>query len=86
MRSSDVAQIEAVSPDVINEAFTIDSVLSNGEITMSLSNVDASGTEKTMLRGFVSEDKKMLILRLFTDFSGTISQEYDLGMVIGVKQ
>lgn len=84
-RDTDVAQIQAVSPDVLNETFTIDSVLPNGEITMSLNAANASVTETTTLRGFVSADESLLIMRLFTDLSSTY-QEYDLGVVIGVRQ
>ena len=90
MRSSDVAQIQAMSPDVINETFTVDTLSPKGEVTMSLSNVDASVTETIKLRGFVSADTNLIILRLFNDVlfddGSSTSQEYDLGMVIGVKQ
>lgn len=90
MRSSDVAQIAPLTADVINETFTVDNLTSKGKVTMSSTTTGTSTTETTTLRGFISGDKKMLVLRLFSDIlfsdiSGT-SQEYDLGMVIGVKQ
>ena len=85
MRGSDVSQIEAVTADVINERFYIDSFTSQGKVTVSSTTAGAFGTETTTLQGFVSGDKKMLVLRLFTDLNGA-AQEYDLGLVIGVKQ
>ena len=91
MRSSDVAQVEAVSPDDINETFTVDTLSPKGKVTMSLSSVDASVTQTTELQGYVSADTNMIVLRLYSDilFDDGVnpsSQEYDLGMVIGVKQ
>ena len=91
MRSSDVAQVEAVSPDAINETFTVDNLSPNGKVTMSISTVDASVTQTTELQGYVSADTNMIVLRLyseilFDDGVNPSSQEYDLGMVIGVKQ
>ena len=90
-RSSDVAQVEAVSPDAINETFTVGTLSPKGKVTMSLNSVDASVTQTTELEGYVSADTNMIVLRLYSDilFDDGVnpsSQEYDLGMVIGVKQ
>jgi len=81
VRSSDVSQVSAATADAVNETFTVDSVSPKGRVTMSIT----SGTETTILKGFVSEDKNMIILRLYSEDTGT-DTAYELGMVIGVKQ
>ena len=90
-RSSDVAQIEPDTADAINRTFAVNVESPKGKLKMTSTDTEPSVTESTTLRGFVSADKKMLVLRLFNDvvFDDGVnpsSQEYDLGMVIGVKQ
>ena len=85
-RDTDVAQIAAIAADAVNETFTIDSVSADGEVIMSTTTTDASGMETIVLRGFVSEDKNLLVLRLYREFAGTSETDYDLGLVVGVRQ
>ena len=77
-RSTDVAAVQAFT-EIINDTFST-SVAANGAVTM----MGTDGTFTTTLKGFVSVDGKLLILRMFGENSGFT--EYDLGIVIGVKQ
>ncbi len=80
-RANDVAEVEAIIPDdpaTSAQTFTA-SVSGNGLVTMS----NTEGTFTTTLKGYVSEDANMLIMRLYgSDTAG----DKDLGIVIGIKQ
>ena len=83
-RTSDVAEV-AVLAETILSNFTVSSVADNGEITMTATEVFGSETFTTTLKGFVSADSNMLIMRQYSS-NQVAGVEYDLGMVIGVKQ
>ncbi len=83
MRASDIAAVEAIAADALNEVFTVDSVAANGEVSISLTD-STDGVFTTTLKGFVSADSKLLILRNYgAQDDGT---SYDMGMIIGVRQ
>ena len=83
-RSTDIAQIAALA-ETVSSNFTVSSVTDNGEITMTATEVFGSETFTTTLKGFVSADTNMLVLRLYS--SNQVSGvEYDMGIVVGVKQ
>ena len=84
MRSTDIAAVEALTAETVNETFTIDSLAANGAVTMTGTDT-SNGIFTTTLKGFVSADSKLLILRLYGEDSVS-GVDYDLGMVIGVKQ
>jgi len=83
MRGSDIAAVQAISAGTVNEVFTVDSVAASGAVTISITD-NTDGIFTTTLKGFVSADGKLLILRNYgAQDDGT---SYDLGMIIGVKQ
>ena len=83
-RSSDIADVAVLSETALSN-FTVSSVASNGEITMTATEVFGSETFTSTLKGFVSADSNMLVMRLYST-NQMAGVEYDLGMVIGVKQ
>ncbi len=80
-RSTDVAEVEAILPDdaATEMVFTVDSIADNGEITLSIT--DSTTTET--LKGFVSEDGSLLIMRVHSSDTDGLQ---DIGIVVGVKQ
>jgi hypothetical protein len=83
MRASDIAAVEAVAADALNEVFAVDSVAANGEVSISFTD-RTDGVFTTTLKGFVSADSNLLVLRNYgAQDDGT---SYDMGMIIGVRQ
>lgn len=83
-RISDVAQVESFS-ELVMSGFTVDSIAGNGEIVMSETENIGGNTYTTTLKGYVSADSNLLIMRVFRS-NQVAGSEYDLGMIIGVKQ
>ncbi|MCK4834590.1 MAG: hypothetical protein KAT12_07420 [Gammaproteobacteria bacterium] len=79
-RGNDVAEVEAITATSVTDVLTVDSVAANGAVTMSATDGNFSQT----LEGYVSADGNMLILRNVG--SDSVAGEYDMGMVIGIKQ
>jgi hypothetical protein len=77
-RDTDLAQISPFSDPIDDFVFTVDSIAANGALTMSVS--DGTGTDT--LKGFVSSDGNLLILRALS----TDPDERNIGLLIGVKQ
>ncbi len=80
-RASPVLAIEALAPDAFTADFTVGPVTANGALTMSYTDQD---NHSVTLKGFVSADSNLLIMRLYG--AKQDGSEYDLGMVIGIKQ
>ena len=77
-RSTDLSQISPlISVDPADAVFTVDPIAANGAIAMSLT--DGTGTDT--LKGFVSADSNLLILRVLGNDIG----ERAIGLVIGIK-
>ena len=77
-RDTDLSQISPFSDPIDNFVFTVESIAANGALTMSVS--DGTGTDT--LKGFVSSDGNLLILRALS----TDPDERNIGLLIGVKQ
>ena len=77
-RGTDVAQVKAlVAISEPAELFTVNSIGSNGAVSMS--------TSETTLKGFVSADSNLLIMRVYSSDTDT-SGFKNIGLLIGVKQ
>jgi len=80
-RDNDVAEVAAIIPDdpaTSAQTFSV-SITGSGEVTMS----NTEGTFTTTLKGFVSEDSNLLIMRIYgSDTAG----DKDLGIIVGIKQ
>ncbi len=82
-RDTDVAQVESSVAEAISPAlFTVDSIADNGAVSLSRTEVNGPTLTRT-LKGFVSADSSLLILRMFSSDTGG---NKDIGLVIGVKQ
>ena len=75
-RGSDVSQVESIVPESTPaDVFTVDSIDVNGAISMT--------TTETALKGFVSADGNLLVMRVY---SSDVNGDSDIGLVIGAKQ
>lgn len=81
-RSTDVAEVTAIISEAnpAPNVFTVDSVAANGAVSMS----DTDGVYTDSMKGFVSADGNMLVLRFYGD--GASNGYQDIGIVVGVKQ
>lgn len=78
-RDNDVAEVDAIVPSEINNTLTAD-VTNAGKVTLN----GTDGTFTYTMKGWVSADTNMLILRHFgTD---SVGGDVDIGMIIGIKQ
>lgn len=84
-RATDIASIQAFTGGAEPALdFTVNSLAANGAISMT--HTDASLEETITLKGFISADSKMLVLRLH-ESDDTVGEKYrGIGMVIGIKQ
>ena len=83
-RGTDVAQIESITPDVgAAEVFTVDSVAANGAVSLSRTETTGAETLNQSLKGFVSADGNLIIMRVYN--SDSIGDK-DIGLVVGIKQ
>ncbi len=83
-RGTDVGQIESITPEEIAaEVFTVDSLAANGAVSLSRTETDESEVLTQSIKGFVSADGNLLIMRVYnSDNTG----DKDLGLVVGIKQ
>ena len=84
VRATDISSVQAlVDGGEPAFDFTVDSIGANGAITMSYT--DAATGEASMLKGFISADGKMMVMRYYEmDDAPTVSRA--LGLVIGIRQ
>lgn len=84
-RANDLAAVQAlVDPTHPTFDFTVDSIGADGSIEMTFTDVAADEVSK--LKGFVSADGTMMVLRYY-ETDDTMGEVYrGLGMVIAVKQ
>ncbi len=84
-RATDIAsvqaQVESAQPAF---DFTVDSIGTNGAITMS--HPDVAEESNTILKGFVSADGKMMVLRVYDTDDTSGSKYRAIGLVIGIRQ
>ena len=83
-RGTDVAQVESITPEAGSaEVFTVDSISANGAVSLSRTETIEAETLTQSLKGFVSADGNLLIMRVYN--SDNIGDK-DVGLMIGIKQ
>jgi len=78
-RGNDVAEVEALAPEAIDIDMTA-SVTNAGKVTLN----GTDGTFSFTMKGWVSADGNMMVLRHFGEDS--VDGSADIGMIIGIKQ
>ena len=84
-RATDISSITALAGGADPAFdFTVDSIGADGAITMTFTDVAAD--ETAVMKGFISADGKMMVLRYYEadDTQGEVSRA--IGMVIGIRQ
>lgn len=84
-RATDISNVQAlVDGEEPAFDFTVDSIGANGAISMSWTDVAAD--ESAMMKGFISADGKIMVLRYY-EADDTQGEKFRaLGMVIGIRQ
>jgi len=81
-RSSDIAEVAAIVDDEGGSTTLAVTTSSNGAITMALND----GIDDVNVRGFVSADGKLMVLRLHGQDAAGPSSLQDLGIILAVRQ
>jgi len=81
-RSSDIAEVAAIVDDEGGSTTLAVTTSSNGAITMALND----GVDDVNVRGFVSADGKLMVLRLHGQDAAGPSSLQDLGIILAVRQ
>ena len=81
-RSSDVAQVEPVIDTSGSDAY-IATIGANGSINLTRTETDGSVIN---LDGFISEDKKLMILRAHKEDPSDAGNQQLIGIMLGIMQ
>lgn len=84
-RATDISSVAAlVDDDEPAFNFTVDSIGANGAITMTFTDVPSN--ETAIMKGFISADGKMMVLRYYETDDTTNEKSRAIGLVIGIRQ
>jgi hypothetical protein len=82
-RATDIASVQAIAdPEEVPFDFTVNAIATNGAIDMSFSDA----AETTSLKGFISADGSMMVLRHIEADDASGQKFRAIGTVIGIRQ